>query len=139
MINSFYKGKYWIGVYEKSPRETLLALGYNPHDLGKILNKTDCQMHSIITHSNTRNNQIVFNHKTCNLVLIDIFEEDIGKTLPAFMRYWQDFDCFDYKTPVNLHTKDYTYKINFFSLRFYSRYRIKDITYHYGKLDIWTK
>lgn len=117
-----------------------MAVAYNPLDLSRILKKTGPQTYSILTHSiRDRKSQIIFHHKTAIIRLIDVFEEDIGKSVSKFLENWNGIDCFDYKTPVIIHYKEDTYKTNFFSLRFYKHYKISDIIFFYCKLEMWIK
>lgn len=139
MINGFYKKRYWIGIYRLSNVEEVLAVAYNINDLAEQLGKSYTQMQSIITHAILeRESRMIFNHKACQIVLIDIFEEDRGKSIGKFLENWKGQECFQSNTRFILRGSNYQSRGEYFMLNCHKKKIIKEVLFWNGTLEIWT-
>lgn len=139
MINGFYKKKYWIGLYRLSKEEEALAIAYNISDLAEQLGKTYTQMQSIMTHAIIdRESRMIFNHKACRIVLIDIFEGDRGKSIGKFLENWEGQECFQSNTRLILKGSNYQTRGEYFMLKCHKKKVIKEVFFCNGTLEIWT-
>lgn len=88
-MNYLYNDRYILGLYE-SDDDTLIGVFDNVQELALFMGKTPDAMSSTVAHilKDKSAGVLVYNHRSCILHKIYLFEEDIMKTFGEMRDNW---------------------------------------------------